>query len=133
MRCAATFLSQHGRCDSDGCHVNVLHGNHGKVLGTIPDLEPAAGCGRTRDQIAQLIRIKGTLNERICLRWLATARADGMRRFRVVIGLNLNKAVSSNVPGRSYIDKRGIVRAAWHYSTAKRARPCVADTGDSHR
>ena len=41
--------------------------------------------------------------------------------FVWVIGLN--KAVSSNVPGTSDIDKRGIVRAVWHYSTAKRARP----------
>ena len=53
--------------------------------------------------------------------------------FVWVIGLNLNKAVSSNVPSRSNIDKRGIVRAAWPYSTAKRVKAWVANAGDSRR
>lgn len=75
--------------------------------------------------------IKGTLNERTCLPTLVATCADGMCGLRVVVGLN--KAVSSNVPGRSDIDRRGIVRAVWHCSTAKHASPWVAGAGDSHR
>jgi hypothetical protein len=76
--------------------------------------------------------IRGTLNERTCLPELAATRADGMRRFRV--GNCLNEAVSSNVPGRSYIrKKRWIVHAVWHYSIAKHARRWVTGDGNSRR
>lgn len=51
--------------------------------------------------------------------------------FVGVVGLN--EAVSSNVPGRSDIHRSGIVRAVWHFSTAKRARPWIAGAGDSQR
>ncbi|MFZ0870120.1 MAG: hypothetical protein WAM90_05255 [Rhodanobacter sp.] len=47
--------------------------------------------------------------------------------------VGLNKAVSSNVPGKSNIDRKKIVRAVWHHSTAKRARPWAAGAGNSHR
>ena len=47
--------------------------------------------------------------------------------------LGSNKAVSSNVPGKSDMDRKGIVRAVWHGSTAKRARPWIAGAGGSRR
>jgi hypothetical protein len=50
-----------------------------------------------------------------------------------VWAMGLNKAVSSNVPGKSDIGRRGTVRTIWHGSTAKRARPCAAGAGDSRR
>ena len=43
--------------------------------------------------------------------------------------MGLNKAVSSNIPGKSGIHGKGIVHAFWHGSTAQRARPRVAGTG----
>jgi hypothetical protein len=93
--------------------------------------------GRSYANLIQLpphqFPIKGTLHERICLPGLAAHAPTVYPGFVWVIGLNLNKAVSSNVPSRSDINRRGIVRAAWPYSTSKRARPCVAGAGDSHR
>ncbi|MBD8871409.1 hypothetical protein [Rhodanobacter sp. DHB23] len=54
-----------------------------------------------------------------------------MRKFARAI--RLNEAESSNVPGRADITAKGIMHAAWHGSTAKRARPWIAGAGDSRR
>jgi hypothetical protein len=78
-----------------------------------------------------LFPIKGTLNERTCLPGLAATALTVCAGFVWLVGLN--KAVSSNVPGKSDIDRKKIVRAVWHYSTAKRARPWATGAGDSHR
>lgn len=47
--------------------------------------------------------------------------------------IRMNEEASSNVPGRSQIQRRGITCAAWHCSTAKRARPWSEGAGDSGR
>lgn len=75
------------------------------------------------------LSIRGTLDERICLPKLAVTRADGMRSFARVVGLN--EVVSSNVPSRA--DINGSACAVWRYSIAKRVRPWVTGGGDSRR
>lgn len=77
------------------------------------------------------LSIRGTLDEITCLPKLAVTRADSMRKFARVIGLN--EAVSSNVPSRADINERARLRAVWHYSAAKRVGTWVTDAGDSRR
>jgi hypothetical protein len=81
--------------------------------------------------LLQAVSSRGTLVERTCLPGLAATRADGMRKFARVMGLN--EAVSSNIPGRADINGKGIVRVVWHGSTTRRARPWVTGAGDSRR